>query len=224
MIVIQCWDDGTTGDIRLAEMLRKYNAKACFNLNAGAHEQEKTYKSWRWKDTYDVWRLGRSDLKHVYRGFDIANHTIHHHDTNKLSPEELKNEIDGGKKMLEDFFGFEVRGFVYPCGVYNDQVKNIVKASGHLYARTTKNTDKVFPPADPMEFHSSCHFTHADFKEKFEKAKADNGVFYFWGHTFEIISEEIWYDLEEKISMIAADSSVTWKFPADLFDKKLAGK
>ncbi len=35
--VVQCWDDGDLGDIRLCEILRKYGAKASFNLNPAHH-------------------------------------------------------------------------------------------------------------------------------------------------------------------------------------------
>ena len=45
MTVVQCWDDGVTTDLRLAEILRKHNAKATFNLNAGLHEA-KSKPSW----------------------------------------------------------------------------------------------------------------------------------------------------------------------------------
>lgn len=33
--VAQCWDDGVSTDVRLIELLRKYNAKATFNLPPG---------------------------------------------------------------------------------------------------------------------------------------------------------------------------------------------
>ena len=33
--VAQCWDDGVCNDIRVTDILRKYNAKATFNLNPG---------------------------------------------------------------------------------------------------------------------------------------------------------------------------------------------
>ena len=37
MKVVQCWDDGVVNDVRLTNLLRKYNAKATFNLNPGNH-------------------------------------------------------------------------------------------------------------------------------------------------------------------------------------------
>ena len=38
--VAQCWDDGVATDIRLTEILRKYNAKATFNLCPGLIEDD----------------------------------------------------------------------------------------------------------------------------------------------------------------------------------------
>ncbi|MBR4220923.1 MAG: hypothetical protein IKR81_07200, partial [Victivallales bacterium] len=44
--VAQCWDDGVCNDIRVTEILRKYNAKATFNLNPGSHGMTRVPSSW----------------------------------------------------------------------------------------------------------------------------------------------------------------------------------
>ena len=36
MKVVQCWDDGVVTDIRLIEILRKYNAKATFKARSAS--------------------------------------------------------------------------------------------------------------------------------------------------------------------------------------------
>ena len=38
MTVVRCRDDGVTTDIRLIDILRRYGARAGFNLSAGPHE------------------------------------------------------------------------------------------------------------------------------------------------------------------------------------------
>ena len=43
MKVVQCWDDGVITDIRLIEILKKYNAKATFNLNIGLMKPERAF-------------------------------------------------------------------------------------------------------------------------------------------------------------------------------------
>ena len=35
--VAQCWDDGVINDIKVADLCRKYGAKATFNLNPALH-------------------------------------------------------------------------------------------------------------------------------------------------------------------------------------------
>ena len=41
MKVVQCWDDGVINDVRLTNLLRKYGAKATFNLNPGTMDPDK---------------------------------------------------------------------------------------------------------------------------------------------------------------------------------------
>ena len=41
MTIVQCWDDGVSNDVRLAEIFRLHKAKATFNLNAGRHEAQR---------------------------------------------------------------------------------------------------------------------------------------------------------------------------------------
>ena len=50
MKVVQCWDDGVSADIELIDILRRYNAKATFNLNAGLHKKERS-AGWEYKNT-----------------------------------------------------------------------------------------------------------------------------------------------------------------------------
>jgi hypothetical protein len=74
MKIVQCWDDGVTTDIRLTELLRRYEARATFNLNPGLHGSKRT-EPWIHKDT-EVRRLALPELTSVFEGFVIANHTF----------------------------------------------------------------------------------------------------------------------------------------------------
>ena len=44
--VATCWDDGVLNDIRLADIFRKYNAKATFNLNPGLMGEKRIDNRW----------------------------------------------------------------------------------------------------------------------------------------------------------------------------------
>lgn len=216
MIVTQCWDDGVIDDIKVAEICRKYNAKATFNLNFALHKKERG-GPWVRPSGKEVYKLALGELHSVYAGFDIANHSATHATANRSTNEECRKDILDGKKMLEDFFGFPIRGYVYPCGTYNDYVKNVIcEEAGHIYARTTKNSENPIPPADWMELPSNCHFLDPDFDQKFERAKEKDSIFYFWGHSYEMEGDAMFDDFEKKIARICATPGVQWEFLADI--------
>lgn len=199
MKIVQCWDDGVEDDIRLIEILRKHGAKASFNLNWATHFQHGGH-SWNYRGR-EVRRIAIPDLKPVYDGFLVANHSLSHPHLEQIAPEEAAREIQEGRDKLEQHFGYEVTGFVYPFGTFNDEVKDLVRQSGHVYARTAQKDAFVFPPPDAMEFAPSCHFGAPDFWDRFERA---GEVFYLWGHSYELVSEEMWADLETKIERLTA--------------------
>lgn len=214
MTVVQCWDDGTTADVRLTGIFRKYNAKATFNLNAGLHETKRTF-GWIHQGTV-VERLGWNEMKTLYSGFTIANHSLTHPSLDKLSVAAARRDIAEGRDRLQQFFEQPVRGFVYPGGGYNEAVMDAVRDAGHVYARTVKNVEYPFPPEDAMAFHPCCHFLASDLWSRYENAKS-HGVFYFWGHSFEMISEPMWVAFENLIERISTDTGSCWGDVADLF-------
>jgi len=214
MTVVQCWDDGVTTDVKLVDILRRYGAKATFNLNFGLHSPERK-PGWIFKDT-EVRRLGWNEVLGVYDGFSIANHSLTHPRLDQIPIEEARREIVEGRDLLEQHFQQDVRGFAYPYGTYNEAVMDILRESGHIYARTTCNVDRPCPPDNPMEFHSNCHFLCEDFWSRYEAAR-EGGVFYFWGHSYEMISDQMWADFEHKVERISADPAAQWADVADLF-------
>jgi peptidoglycan/xylan/chitin deacetylase (PgdA/CDA1 family) len=215
MTVVQCWDDGVTGDVRVIEILRKYKAKATFNLNAGLHQAGRTLRCWVHEGT-QVDRLGWDEMKDLYCGFTIANHSLTHPNLVALPIEEARKNIVDGRERLQQFFGQPVLGFAYPGGSYSEPVMNLVREAGHVYARTTLNVAQPFPPENAMAFHSCCHFLAPDLWERYEQARS-GGVFYFWGHSYELITEPMWVAFEETIRRISTDSQARWGEVAELF-------
>jgi peptidoglycan/xylan/chitin deacetylase (PgdA/CDA1 family) len=212
--VVQCWDDGVTTDVRLGEILRRHGAKATFNLNAGLHDAHRQ-PGWTYKGT-EVGRLGWDEMRAVYDGFCIANHSLTHPHLEQLTLEAARRDIVEGRERLQQFFGQPVLGFAYPFGTYNEAVMELLRQAGHVYARTTRNVEQPFPPEHPMAFHPCCHFLAPDFWVRYEKAR-EGGVFYFWGHSYEIISEPMWRDVEAQMARISADPGARWADVADLF-------
>jgi peptidoglycan/xylan/chitin deacetylase (PgdA/CDA1 family) len=214
MTVVQCWDDGVTADVRLVEILRRHGAKATFNLNAGLHEARR--KPVRTYEGSEIWRLGWDEMRAVYDGFTIANHSLTHPNLVHMAQEAARREIVEGRDRLQNFFAQPVQGFAYPFGTHSAAVMEAVSEAGHLYGRTTGNADHPFPPENPMAFHPCCHFLAPDLWTRYEKAHA-GGVFYFWGHAYEMTTEAMWTDFEALIARIGTDPGARWGDVAALF-------
>lgn len=73
------------------------------------------------------------------QGMEIVSHTENHLDlaSQVYSEADLRREIFGSKKILEDKLGVSVNFFVYPYGKYNDKVMALVKEAGYKIGLTT---------------------------------------------------------------------------------------
>ncbi|MDD5349307.1 MAG: polysaccharide deacetylase family protein [Chthoniobacteraceae bacterium] len=215
--IVQCWDDGVEDDIHLCEILRAKGARATFNLNSGLHGAQRG-NSWRYRDCKDVYRLAKGELVANYDGFTIANHSVSHPRPTQIPIAQWKSEVEDGRKQLQDIFGQEILGFAYPFGDTNPEVMDAVREAGHVYARGVANATPCFPPADPMHFLADCHFASPDFWDRYKRAKsAGSPVFYFWGHSYEMVTEEDWNAFSGKLDRINADPDAVWANLPDLF-------
>lgn len=207
MKVIQCWDDGVTTDIRLIEILKKYDAKATFNLCLGKNGSERQLVG-QFNDI-DIVSLAYDELYKTYKDFDVANHSLTHPGLPSLSQQDLEYEIVENKARLEALFNRKVSGFCYPFGAVNSEVRNMVEQTGHQYARTVEGLKIGKVNQDLLLLKPHCHFLAPDFWACYEAAKA-SGVFYFWGHSFEMHTEKMWQEFENKIAIISNDPNAEW--------------
>ncbi len=223
MKVVQCWDDGVITDIRLTEMLRKYGAKATFNLNIGLHTPERGQMIWNHDPARPGWnhkgfccgKVGLNELKDVYGGFQVASHCWMHENAGFLPDDAFIKAAMEPRKFLEDLFQQECRGFAWPCGRFTPETCRLMHEAGFAYGRTCMNTDDVTNCEDTMAMATNCHFQDNEFYRKYEAAKK-TGVFYFWGHSYETLNfDELWLQLEDKIRYITEDPDSEW---ADVVD------
>lgn len=216
MRVVQSWDDGVLDDVRLVEVFRRNHAKACFNLTPGFHQEQRTL-GWKYQDTYEVWWLSRGELPEVYAGFEIACHSLTHPHLPQLGAAELHKEISESRSQLEKIFQRPIPGFCYPFNDYNPVVKAALRDAGYRYARGAAEQPNAWPPPDPLEFNPACHILNPNFWSIYEQVKAENGVFYFWGHAYEIETNLGWREFERWIERISGDTAAQWVSMGDLF-------
>lgn len=218
MKVIQCWDDGPATDARLADLLRKYQAKATFNPFPGAHRRQERIRNGGAYQGFQYDRPSLDELKDIYRGFMVGGHTMTHSRLTEVSPEQLKNELSDNREIIRELFGQPECGMAYPYGAYDEAIKNAVRAAGYRYARTTRNSARELLLEDPLALHPHCKFSSPDFWRLYEMVKAANGVFYFWGHSFELMDDPaLWDEFEAKVARISADPQAEWINVIDLF-------
>jgi Polysaccharide deacetylase len=137
------WDDGHPSDQRLADLLVKYGIGGTFYVPCSNSERRPV--------------LEDSDLRHISKAFEIGGHTLNHRELTSLRSEPALRQVADGKECLEDVLGGPVYGFCYPRGGYNNEIREIVRASGFQYSRTIKNL--FFRPlADRFEVPTTVQF------------------------------------------------------------------
>jgi peptidoglycan/xylan/chitin deacetylase (PgdA/CDA1 family) len=216
ILVTQSWDDGVLDDLRLMDILRKYRARATFNLCPGIYRDQRVL-GWKYKD-HDVYRLSAEDVRTSFGDFEVASHSVTHPHLEQLDREAVRRELVDSRHILEDWFQRPIRGFAYPFGSFNATVKEELRSAGYAYARTVARSERVFPPDDPMEFNVNAHIHDPGFWEAFERSNKPGGVFYFWGHSYEMRTEALWADYEEKIARLSATPDVRWVTNIELFE------
>ena len=180
------FDDGTQGDKRLAELFRKYDFSATFNISAYTLANNPEQVKW-------------------YRGHEIASHGLRH-TTATLSPApQILHDIVLDRKGLEEISGRIVTGHAWPNGSTfgaPSQAQEILKTAGISYARGTKRMENFALPENFMCWNptSKCIPEHLpDWQKKFlaEPNSGDLKVCTLWGHSWEFKKESDWAAVEK---------------------------
>lgn len=118
--IVISFDDGYRPQYTFAlPTLRKHGWAGVLNLKAEGSE------------------LYESNVKAmIAAGWELAAHTIHHLDLTELGPEELQEEVEGSRKILQKEFKVPVNNFCYPAGQFDETVIEAVEAAGYTGATT----------------------------------------------------------------------------------------
>lgn len=212
------FDDGNIDDVRLIKILNKYGLKGTFNLNSGGLTSS---KSWKYANTKDVFHINYLNSLNIYDGHEIASHSYTHPDLTKLDDETIDNEIATDKKLLEFLYNQKVEGFAYPNGTYNDNVISLLQKNRFKYARTIKPTFGFTPPKNWFEWHPSCHFLSEKVEklaEEFINLKDETALFYIWGHSYELITEEQWSNFENLCCFLSGKDDIMYDTNINVFN------
>ncbi len=223
-IVTTSWDDGSILDLKVAELLDKYGLKGTFYMPRSLFAHP----------------LGRSNMIALDSRFEIGAHTLNHVDLTRVSPTEAKEEIEGSKNYLEDLLGHNVPMFCYPSGKFTQNIKNTVRDSGFVAARTV-NRGSLALPADPYEWgvtsylarglphlnisswRKTCdsirglHNWEVRAETLFDRFLKEGGIYHIWGHSLTFEIELQWGKLERLLSHIANREGICYATNGEIF-------
>lgn len=193
------FDDGCVLDLKLVELLAKYNLRATFYVPV-MWESVATLKGWQ--------PLTKNDLLQISNHHEIGSHSITHPLLTQIPYAVAHYEIVESRGMLEGLIKKPVTKFAYPRGYATDQIRGVARKI-YSSARSTLvgNTD---PPEDPIwentSVHIGCPRTEYDRQHWFDYAmkhldyakRKKNGYFHAFGHSHEINKYNAW-DATERL-------------------------
>lgn len=191
MRISASFDDLSTHDLRLAELMDKYNVPTIFYWPLNRIDQPFT--------------LNLDDCQQIAKKFEIGSHTLTHALLTRIPLKEAEKEIYYPRLELKGIFGQEIESFCYPRGYANDNIRQLVRNSGYTNARNTL-VGVIEEAEDPIWTSTAVHvgiwrheyktmgwLEYA--KNKLEEAKETDGVFHLWGHGEEIERYNEWDNL-----------------------------
>ena len=194
------FDDGTIYDRRFVELLNKYNIRGTFNLNSGLEDFV-----WYYEDRFPVRRQILSTIGDLYRGHEIASHSLHHHWLNALTPPQLSREIGEDCETLKKHFDLEHIGFGVPFTACGEREIKIIRKFVR-YIRLSEFAETFALPKDPYHIPIHALYNDDDVREKirrFAENDLEESLFVMAGHSYELEVLNHWEYMEELLQYIA---------------------
>lgn len=198
------FDDGVTQDIRMIELLNKYGLKCTFNLNSEFLGLEGTLDRNGRTVRHD--KIPADKIKEIYKGHEIAAHTLTHPFLPSLSDEEIIRQVEMDRQNLSKICGYEVVSMAYPCGGENnnDHVAEIIRNNtGIKLARTITSTYDFKAQENLFRFNPSVYYIDERLDEivdEFLALESDEpALLYIWGHSYEMDAEYITWEKFESV-------------------------
>ena len=206
------FDDGKDADRRLVEIFNRYSIKATFNLTSG----------WLDRDGF----VTSDEVSSLYRGHEVASHTVHHPDLTDLSTADMIKEIVDDVSELENLCGYPVRGFALPGGDRNPLVDSVVKMCGMSYSRTGHMSGSYAMPEDFGRWNPGCHQSEAmpmvDAFVEAQKYPTRCKMLYIMGHSYEFPRDNSWDYIEEICKKVSFFEDTWYATNIEIYDYYMA--
>lgn len=216
------YDDAVTQDIRLVELMNRYQVKGTFNINTGLLGTDRLYT----KDGKTVTqnKLKPEQVPGLYAGHELAVHGLTHLDLALAGSAAAAYEVMADRKNIEDIVKAPVRGMAYPFGTCSSDLVELLRSCGMAYARTVHSTGEFALPEEFLRWNPTCH--HADerlfaYAERFlenESGYYGPKLFYVWGHSYEFDLRNDWDRMEQFLAQISGKEEVWYATNIEIFE------
>ena len=198
-VFLLSFDDGTVYDRRFVELLNRYGIPCTFNLNSGLEDFV-----WYYEDRHPIRRQQLRETVDMYRGHEIASHTLTHPLLTALAPPALTREVGEDCAALKDIFGLEDIGFGVPFTACGEREIRLIRKFVR-YIRLSAFSDSFALPEDP--YHIPIHglYNDPDIREKialFAKSDLPVSLFVMAGHSYEFEVNDHWEYMEDLLKYI----------------------
>lgn len=212
------YDDGVRQDMGMVSLLNDLGLKGTFNLNSRLMETE---FQWRHACGMTVRRLPFWKAPEVYKGHEVACHTLTHPYLTALSRAEALWQMREDKRRLEVLFGREIRGFALPFYDWNEEIRACTLECGFSYARISEESRSYSIPDD---FHSwRAGMFHLDphlreFVMDFLRCEQEQAICQIVGHSYDLDVTNGWERMADLLRMVARDPDTASMTHIELVD------
>lgn len=151
-----------------------------------------------WEGKEECWSVARQYPQNEY-----GSHSRHHGSLPSASPEEVEDEMNGSKRIIEENLGWEITGFAYPYNSFNKATTAAAATYGYeyVYIGHENNMSVVFPnriwllsPPDPettgLDTPSVFVTTMTDYKLFAERGLDPPAVLQNWKDHFNLAAKQ----------------------------------
>lgn len=217
------FDDGDVADLRLAELLKKYDLKGTFYVPQECCLVNKSLSEW--------------EIKELATLVEIGGHTISHQVLTETNLQKAKAEIKNCKNWLENTIGKQIHAFCPPTGRFTREHISFQKEAGFTSMRTVEmlsfSIQKIKVDAEFVVLPTTCQVynhkktaylkncvkrmnfsqypvisrlynnnwqamsqSYISYLNKLSVAEDVEYYFHLWGHSWEIEKYSLWNSLE----------------------------
>lgn len=213
------YDDGTSSDRKLIEIMSRYGLKGTFNINAGKMAAEPGGYALTMEEAVELYTSS---------GNEVAAHGYCHQWLTEMETPMMVYEVLQDRITLEKAFGIPVRGFAYAYGAVDDTVVEIMRQCGYVYARTTAEAGNFNIPTDWLRMPITCRHRDPRLMELTKNFLEGPPGAYHWiqtprlftlmGHSIEFVKDNNWNIIEEFGAYVGSRDDVWYATNREVYD------